>query len=805
MAVRPTERRLPAGWSAADLGQAEVSPDGRFALVSYLTDPLAEGSLNEYVVFVLDPGAIEQAETYEWTVFETTEEDGVVEADHDTDDEGLFSFRPARSGLISVFVSIKDASDTVIHTLALHQIVRPPNQALEALLEGQLVSAALGGHLTTSRELINDLAVYIVEAVNTPSASAFPELPDLFVAAIVYKEALWRPKEPELPRSYLTNLPELIRPFELEFAAEELNGVPLSTIRVQLDNTLGVCQIQPQTIAMVLEKPGTGSTYTPWRDKPRDERDEVDEQIRADFFALPDEDKIDLYNLLRFPKSNIRACVLLLDRLKRRSNRWPTLGREQFLADEKAVKVIATEYNGGGTTSAQADAGWSDYGEDIVKLMKEPFIELVRIDGTEINPYKSYLGKDFTIGDAHAVARDPPPALTPRVYQDGDDIPAGKQVGDTIEITQGETVRLDEVAADLGHVLVHGWGWTVRSNLTGNLLNETLGVERATWVSSAPAHQTVGSPQALIRTAALAVGFVERKPRQLLSALEPVEVVQLAFDSGGVEFAKVADQAGNVLGWTARSNLADDPRADGLYDVIDDDARLRDEAQEYTPAGGTLAQGSYVVVNRESQDTSPPGLCVEVSRTVSDGAGGYQADPAQPAVWVNKADLVRGWADFKGPNAAWKGGSYIGQVDVVPIVGTTKTGAIQKDRTAAQTLGAYRRLLAAAVAAGHAMNIVSGFRTFAEQQPLYDAWLAYQQGTGPQVNKAAPPGQSNHQNGSAFDLNTTGFDGTPLYDWLRANAPALGFLRTVGDEDHHWEYRPADAATYGYKLPGVSP
>ncbi len=64
-------------------------------------------------------------------------------------------------------------------------------------------------------------------------------------------------------------------------------------------------------------------------------------------------------------------------------------------------------------------------------------------------------------------------------------------------------------------------------------------------------------------------------------------------------------------------------------------------------------------------------------------------------------------------------------------------------------------------------------------------------GTG---NLAARPGRSNHQHGQAFDLNTGGFDGNRIYDWMKKNGPRFGFIRTVNREHWHWEYRPEEAA-----------
>ena len=57
-------------------------------------------------------------------------------------------------------------------------------------------------------------------------------------------------------------------------------------------------------------------------------------------------------------------------------------------------------------------------------------------------------------------------------------------------------------------------------------------------------------------------------------------------------------------------------------------------------------------------------------------------------------------------------------------------------------------------------------------------------------NLAAKPGTSNHGVGLALDLNSSG---SGVYSWLKNNAHAHGFIRTVSSETWHWEYRPGSS------------
>lgn len=98
------------------------------------------------------------------------------------------------------------------------------------------------------------------------------------------------------------------------------------------------------------------------------------------------------------------------------------------------------------------------------------------------------------------------------------------------------------------------------------------------------------------------------------------------------------------------------------------------------------------------------------------------------------------------------------------------------------TAAAYGLMQAAAARQGVRIIINSGFRTMSEQQYLY---ACYTNCNCNSCNLAARPGYSNHQSGSALDLNTAN---SAVFNWLNANAGAYGFRRTVPSEPWHWEY-----------------
>ena len=125
---------------------------------------------------------------------------------------------------------------------------------------------------------------------------------------------------------------------------------------------------------------------------------------------------------------------------------------------------------------------------------------------------------------------------------------------------------------------------------------------------------------------------------------------------------------------------------------------------------------------------------------------------------------------------AYANGQPIGEIELTTIDGVP----IEVSAAAA-----FLAMRAAAQAAGIKLKLESAFRTMAEQERLYRAYL---DGSG---NLAAQPGYSNHQNGRAIDINVRGSFTSPEYLWLELHAGKFGFRNTgkffSQPEPWHWE------------------
>lgn len=111
--------------------------------------------------------------------------------------------------------------------------------------------------------------------------------------------------------------------------------------------------------------------------------------------------------------------------------------------------------------------------------------------------------------------------------------------------------------------------------------------------------------------------------------------------------------------------------------------------------------------------------------------------------------------------------------------------------------GPWQRLINAAVSAGIPISASSSWRTMRHQQDLCDANPGCSSGS---YNAVAKPGTSNHQAGSAIDIEEAGFGqgadrgrncsnpqtvSSATYNWLASNAKSFG-IKQYANESWHW-------------------
>ena len=325
MSARKTETRIPAGGAPSDLGQEVVATDGRCALVSFITSPLAINRENTYVVFVTDASLAAEAESFEWTF---TQNGGTPNIQ--TTDYGEIFFTPSEMGTVNVALRILDSASAEQARLELDQEVVPVNPELEALINNSANEEGPGiGNPDVARELVNDHNPYYQNvALQTPEADdAFKR----FVFSVVFDGALARPATRR--KEHLNRL------------AAALNGGNGDFITLVAEGA-GVCGVRLALLAMVV---GTPTPLLAWTELPEadDQRASADEQLREALAALDDQARIDLFNLARFPKSNITRCAQIVEAL--RDHYFPGTNFNDVLTGMSGTRAhwITRHYNEG--------------------------------------------------------------------------------------------------------------------------------------------------------------------------------------------------------------------------------------------------------------------------------------------------------------------------------------------------------------------------------------------------------------------------------------------------------------------------
>lgn len=394
--------------------------------------------------------------------------------------------------------------------------------------------------------------------------------------------------------------------------------------------------------------------------------------------------------------------------------------------------------------------------------------------------YKSYLGKTFEIDSTDAVIRDADKNAIK--YVKGDTLPDGKKIGDNKTIPNGTKVEITDVLVEdtiADYVKVKGYGWTHRTNIKGGLYNESIGVTKASeYESTAAHHKTVQSNNAIIRTQTKT--YPEKEPLELI----PNEtIVTIGSTSADGKYVQVSGEDGTAYGWTWVGNL--DQSNPEQIKVANADARIREEKQGFAKTKKKLARGEYVIIKETSEDGSHH----KVAYTKEED-GAHVEDSGKAAVWTSASNLCDGWSDIMGPTALWKEHEFIGHEDIVQVIGrktNTDKDIGQVKNITSPAYAKYQAMAAAAEADGAQLKLGSGFRDYPDQKRLRDGYVAGLPG----YNGANAPGDSEHQNGVAYDLNNKRDETVNL--WLKKNAWAYGFVKTYAGygEHHHWEYQPS--------------
>lgn len=320
MPVRKTERQLPASVSAADLGQTEG--DAIAVLVSYHSSPIVKDRMQTYVVFVLDAVMQTNAASFRWQ----------ISGNAFTTQHGILEYTHTAEGNAQISVEIRDGASVALKTLSLEQTVIPLNAELETLVNTTDEVAPTAADPETSRELVNDVRVYIDEIA--PRALDSESSLNKMLFCVAYAEAML--------------IPPIDRAAQTDRLANTLEEGTGESFAEQAKEGIGLCQVRPAILAMYRSAtPGGSDWLISRREFPHDPdaRNAIQTELDTALAALNETQRIDLFNLLRFPKSNLNMAAQLLEAF--RNQYYPGEGLPSVITDEDKAKTLISQYKEG--------------------------------------------------------------------------------------------------------------------------------------------------------------------------------------------------------------------------------------------------------------------------------------------------------------------------------------------------------------------------------------------------------------------------------------------------------------------------
>lgn len=393
MAVRKTESRIPGIFkieNARKLGEADLKQN--CALISYLQSPLqfsiengkdsVKHFVNTYVVFVDESRTgVRNPVKYSWSV----KFKGQNNADEPMELEKILETEVGILHLnmedLDIYEDLEEASlsdlfvtvniDGLEAPLVLKQRIDNLNVDIENLIagggeDGEMMAVA--GDPEITRWLANDFRTFLIELDKNkckPDDSDIIDISIYFVAAVLYG-ALQGKK-----RLLSRNSHFLFGTGENKWL-DYINAGAGDDIDDLINTKMGITNIKPHILNFFITGPGDDIV-----NNEKEDIDDYEERILKGKHFQTDttyNDKIDLFNKLRFPKSCLELTWEFLKKLKYRNDTWATtsIDKHSHIHNRDCITTIVSEFE----TAPQSNLKEpTNYAENAYNIMYSKWIQ----------------------------------------------------------------------------------------------------------------------------------------------------------------------------------------------------------------------------------------------------------------------------------------------------------------------------------------------------------------------------------------------------------------------------------------------
>lgn len=351
MAVRNTERYIPGGFeNASALGYSQMSSDNAIVVVSYLGPTIQIDETEKSIKYRQENGSIKEAIIYNRYVFfvDPSQKENIDDfAQYSWEvtlinkDGSEINLPPQITyiGVFDLFIGLEDISNNDTQKIALMRVkvtvtdnvgnnlvdvdsiiilhkIAPLNGFFEIFASQNINNSALQGNLLVGRQLANDFREYIKNAseryANVTNLNGFSAIPPELIVAKLYLSLL-KYKNNWILDSDNNMFEKILNQNNFDWEKQiNIDEPKIGIVPIKISN---IAMIIPENFKPVEEI--ICGQYKPICPLLKFDGDNVkSKNILKNFYELPPEFKIKIFNLLRFPKSNILWISFAYDKLK---------------------------------------------------------------------------------------------------------------------------------------------------------------------------------------------------------------------------------------------------------------------------------------------------------------------------------------------------------------------------------------------------------------------------------------------------------------------------------------------------------
>jgi len=371
MEINKTENRIFGDFNnASEYGHAKsvVSSGRTFVLLSYLDDPIGiskSGFIaeNTYILFSNETNFISIRWKVEYYLDTSTNPFHLYE---DLDDKGVFVL--TRNILREIYcmdslikIKVTAIINNVVEVTLEHEVQKVDSSLENIILKNEKKNSNVGRPSITKQMMVSYSGYFRELKDNDPVFQQPGNMIKMnLIVSIIYYNVMRLKKNNKTEERWADYLNEGNNTFEYKSMSYGIAGIRSELLAMKTGTNFDG------------QQPYMLSTLT------RNDNEDIDDYSERLFMHyessanLDENIKIDLFNMIRFPKACIKMCSIVLENIKNSRPEWQNQTWNKFLSSEENIKYVSDIYINGPSAS---EVNLSQTPNDLLKFMHSPYVE----------------------------------------------------------------------------------------------------------------------------------------------------------------------------------------------------------------------------------------------------------------------------------------------------------------------------------------------------------------------------------------------------------------------------------------------